>query len=222
MLVQEVISPNIRPLRAIDSALEALTAMVGYGLTALPVVDQTTNRFIGVVTRASAEQHQLTANSVLTIRETQVIVADPGQNVFDAVRLMEKHELTILPVIDDDRSYIGVVERGELNNRIIKLMNFTEYGSLITIHFEERDFTLSKPVRIIEAEGGLILGLSVESPRPRHPFFVVSIKLNITDPARIVASLKRHDYIVDQHTSDDQQDRRYEQRADELMHYLNI
>ncbi len=222
MQVQEAISRNIKPLRAIDTAPEALAAMAVCGLAALPVVDQTTNRFIGVVTRASAEQHQLTGNSVLTIREQQVIAATPDQNVLDAVRLMEKHGLTILPVIDDDKSYIGVVDRAELNEHIIKLMNFAEFGSLITIHFGERDFTLSKPVRIIEEEGGLILGLSVETPRARHPFYVVSIKLNVSDPERIVASLKRHDYIVDQQSADDQQDQRYEQRADELLHYLNI
>ena len=222
MKVHEVVSQIIRPLRAIDTAREALAAMAESGMEALPVVDQTTRRFIGVVTRASAEQHHESGGSVLTIREEKSIVTDPGQHVFDAVRLMEKHKLTILPVLDSDRSYVGVVDRRELNDRIITLMNFTEHGSLITIHFEERDFTLSKPVRIIEAEGGLILGLTVESPKARHPFYVVSIKLNLTDPGRIVASLKRHEYIVDQHSSDDEEDRRYEQRADELMHYLNI
>ncbi|TVQ68478.1 MAG: CBS domain-containing protein [Balneolaceae bacterium] len=222
MKVHEVVSQIIRPLRAMDTAREALAAMAESGMSALPVVDQTTRRFIGVVTRASAEQHHVSGGSVLTIREEKSIVTDPDQHVFDAVRLMEKHNLTILPVLDSDRSYVGVVDRRELNDRIITLMNFTEYGSLITIHFEERDFTLSQPVRIIEAEGGLILGLSVESPKARHPFYVVSIKLNLTDPGRIVASLKRHDYIVDQHSSDDEEDRRYEQRADELMHYLNI
>ncbi len=222
MLVQEVVSQNIKPLRAVDTAQEALTAMVAYGLSALPVVDQTTKKFIGVVSRASAEQDRLAVSSVLALREEELIVTGPDHNIFDAVRLMEKHELAILPVIDSDRNYLGVVERSELNDRIVKIMNFTEHGSLITIHFEERDFTLSKLVRIIEAEGGLILGMSVESPKSRNPFFVVSIKLNLTDPGRIVASLKRHDYIVDQHSSDDQEDRRYEQRADELMHYLNI
>jgi acetoin utilization protein AcuB len=222
MLVQEAVSQDIRPLRAIDTAQEALAAMARYGLSALPVVDQTTKKFIGVVSRASAEKDHLAVSSVLALREEQLVVAGPDQNLFDVVRLMEKHNLVILPVIDADRNYLGVVERSELNERIVRLMNFTEYGSLITIHFEERDFTLSKPVRIIEAEGGLILGMSVESPKSRHPFYVVSIKLNLTDPGRIMASLKRHDYIVDQHSSDDQEDRRYEQRADELMHYLNI
>ncbi len=222
MLVRDVISNYITPLRAIDTAREALAAMVESGQSELPVVDQTTNRFIGMVTRASAEKHHATVDSVLTIREEQSVVISPDQNVFDIVRLMEKHNLTVLPVLDNGRNYLGVVERRALHDGIMRIMNFTEFGSLITIHFEERDFTLSKLVRIIEAEGGLILGISVESPRARHPFFLVSVKLNLTDPSRIVASLKRHEYIVDQHSSDDQEDRRYEQRADELMHYLNI
>lgn len=222
MQVHEVIRRNIAPLRAIDTAREALAAMTDCGLEALPVVDQTTKRCIGTVTRESALEHQMTDNSVLSIREKQVFAADPDQNIFDAVRLMEKHRLAILPIVADDRGYVGVVARADLNECIVRLMNFTEYGSLITIHFGERDFTLSKPVRIIEQEGGLILGLSVETPNAHHPFYVVSVKLNVTDPERIVSSLKRHEYIVDQHSAEDQQDSRYEQRADELMHYLNI
>lgn len=127
-----------------------------------------------------------------------------------------------MPVIENGRKFAGVIERHVLFDHIVRLMNLTEYGSLITIHFEERDFTLSQLVRIIEAEGGLILGLSVQSPKSSHPFYVVTIKLNLPDPARIVAALKRHEYIVDTHSSDNQEDRRYEERADELMHYLNI
>lgn len=222
MLVREIVSQTIRPLRAVDTAREALAAMMESGQIALPVVDQTTNRFIGMVTRESAEKHHATVDSVLTIREESPVFTHPEQNVFDTVRLMEKHHLTLLPVLEKGRNYVGVVERHLLNDAIIRMMNFTEYGSLITIHFEERDFTLSKPVRIIEDDGGLILGLSVESPRAHHPFYVVSVKLNLTDPGRIVASLKRHEYIVEQHGSDDQEDRRYEQRADEFIHYLNI
>ena len=222
MLVREAISKIIKPLRAIDSAQDALSAMKESGQAVLPVVDQTTNRFIGMVTRESAERHHATTGSVLAIREEEFIFTYPGQNVFDTARLMDKHNLTLLPVLDNSRNYLGVVERKFLFDEIIRMMNFTEYGSLITIHFNERDFTLSKLVRIIETEGGLILGLSVEAPKPNHPFYVVSIKLNLSNPSRIVASLKRHEYIVDVHSTEGQEDRRYEQRADELLHYLNI
>ncbi len=222
MLVREVISSYIKPLRAIDTSREALSAMIESGQVVLPVVDQTTNRFIGMVSRESVEKHHATVDSVLTIREQNSIVTDPDQNVFDTVRLMDKHNLTLLPVLDNGRNYLGVVERIRLNDRVIQLMNFTEYGSLVTVHFEERDFTLSKLVRIIESEGGLILGMSVESPRDESPVYAVSIKLNVPDPGRIVTALKRHEFIVDTHSTDNEEDRRFEQRADELMHYLNI
>ncbi len=222
MLVRDILNDSVKPLRAIDTAREALAAMNESGHNILPVVDQTTNRFIGMVTRKAAENHLNTGDSVLTIREERPVVTEPDQNIFETARVMDKHDLPMIPVLDQERIYHGVVERHKLFAQIIRLMNFTEYGSLITIHFEERDFTLSQLVRIIEAEGGLILGLSVESPRGNLPFYVVSVKLQLTDPARVVAALKRHEYIVDSHSTDNQEDRRYEERADELMHYLNI
>ncbi len=222
MLIRDITSEHIIPLRAIDTAREALTAMNETGQLILPVVDQTTNRFIGMVSRESAEKHSATVGSVMTIREKHTVVASPCQNVLETARLMDKHDAAMIPVLDDERNYLGVVERTVLNARIVEMMNFTEYGSLITIHFEERDFTLSQVVRIIETEGGLILGLNVESPRSNNPFYVVSIKLSLPDPARIVSALKRHEYIVDAQSTDNQEDRRFEQRADELLHYLNM
>ncbi|MFO7924115.1 MAG: CBS domain-containing protein, partial [Bacteroidales bacterium] len=109
------------------------------GQTLLPVVDQTTNRFIGMVSRESAEKHENSIDSVLAIREAQYFVSIQNQNIFDAARLMDKHKLTLLPVLDSERHYMGVVDRSTLNERIVQVMNFTEYGSIITIHFEERD-----------------------------------------------------------------------------------
>lgn len=222
MLVREVISNYIKPLRAIDTAREALSAMIESGQVVLPVVDQTTNRFIGMVSRESAEKHHVSVDSVLTIREQNSIVTDPDQNVLDAVRLMDKNNITLLPVLDNGRNYLGVIERSHLNDQVVQMMNLTEYGSLVTVHFEERDFTLSKLVRIIETEGGLILGVSVESPRAASSVYVVTLKLNIPDPGRIVAALNRHDFVVNAHSAENEEDRRYEDRADELMHYLNI
>lgn len=222
MLVRETISNHIKPLRAIDTVRDALSAMKESGQNLLPVVDQTTNRFIGMISRESAGKHEGVIDSVLAIREAQQVVSTQNQNIFDAARLMDKHKLTLLPVLDSEHNYLGVVDRSTLNERIVQVMNFTEYGSIITIHFEECDFTLSQLVRIIEAEGGLILGLGVESPRDSNPFYVVTIKLNLPDPGRIVAALKRHEYIVDAQSTDNQEDRKYEERADELMHYLNI
>lgn len=222
MLVRETISNHIKPLGATDTVRDALSAMKESGQSLLPVVDQTTNRFIGMVSRESAGKHEDAIDSVLAIREAQHFVSTQNQNIFDAARLMDKHKLTLLPVLDSERNYLGVVDRSTLNERIVQVMNFTEYGSIITIHFEERDFTLSQLIRIIEAEGGLILGLGVESPHDSNPFYVVTIKLNLPDPGRIVAALKRHEYIVDAQSTDNQEDRKYEERADELMHYLNI
>ncbi len=222
MLIRDVISDSVKPLRATDTAREALDAMREGGHVVMPVVDQTTQRFIGMLKRRAVEHHNTEIDSVLHLRERDTVVADPEQNVFETTRLMVKHKLDLIAVVDKDQGYLGVVERIFLFDQIVQSMNFTEHGSLITIHFEERDFTLSQVVRIIEAEGGLIIGLSVESPRGNHPFYVISIKLNLTDPTRIMAALRRHEYIVDAQSTDREDDKRYEQRADELIHFLNM
>lgn len=222
MLVRQAINTHIKPLQAADTVNQALMVMINSGHTHFPVVEKATNRFLGIVARETLEKHPIKEAGIFAIREKNPQFAHFGQHIFDVARVMERHGYSLLPVLDQEHRYAGATEKKVLFENIIQMMNITEYGSLLTIHFEGRDFTLSQLVRIIEEEGALILGLSVEPPTKSHPFYVVSVKLNIRNPDRIVASLKRHAFIVNTHGDEELEERRYKERADELMHYLNM
>ncbi|MDI6402348.1 CBS domain-containing protein [Balneolaceae bacterium ANBcel3] len=222
MLVKDLADHNIKPLSASCSVEEAMGAMESSSQPLLPLVDPKTNRFAGMVSRNTLEQHRDSDIRIYELREEHPAVALSNQNIFDTARQMEKSGVSVIPIIEPDNQYLGMVDMNRLFDRIVRVFNLTEYGSVLTVHFKERDFTLSKLVHIIESEGGLIMGLGVDSPRDNQPFYIVTIKINLSDPSRIVSSLKRHSYIVDAHSVDGQDTRHYEDRADELMHYLNI
>lgn len=222
MLVRDALCRHIIPLRSADAAREVLAVMDSCGYDLLPVTNPETGRFAGMVSREAAAEHSPDGPVMPTLSVEQTITTVPDQPVFEVARLMERHDITLLPVVDAEGKYVGLVERSLLHDRIIRLLNLTEYGSLLTIHFEKHDFMLSKPVQIIESEGGLIMGLTVTIPDNEISCYKVIVKLNLPEPVRVVAALKRHGYVVDLHSSDSQQDRRFEERADELMHYLNL
>jgi ACT domain-containing protein len=102
------------------------------------------------------------------------------------------------------------------------MLNLSEYGSIITIELGERDFMLSEIVNLIESEGGKILGLTVETPERADDTIRVSVKLSVKEINRIVATLRRYDYLVSTETRDETVDVDMRSRASELMHYLDI
>lgn len=219
---REILNTALIPLRAMDTASEALLRMAEGGYAVLPVVDVTTGRYLGLVSREAARLHEATDDSVLAFRDHLSLSAGVSQHIFDAARLMEKHGVRMLPILDEQGKYLGVVEKNRLYEQIVHIVNLAEYGSLLTVHFRERDFTLSQLVRIIEAEDALILGLSVEAPTASNPFYMVCVKLNRHDPSQVVSALRRNNFVVDACSIDLEQDKRYEERADELLHYLNL
>lgn len=219
---REILNTTLVPLRAMDTASAALVKMADSAYDVLPVVDATTGRYLGMVSMQTARLHEATDDSVLAFREYVSLFAGLSQHIFDTARQMQKHGVYMLPIVDEQGKYMGVVEKSRLYEQIVHIVNLAEYGSLLTVHFRERDFTLSQLVRIIEAEDTLILGLSVEAPTPGNPFYMVCIKLNRHDPSQVVSALRRNNFVVDACSIDMEQDKRYEERADELMHYLNL
>ncbi|MEU9998757.1 CBS domain-containing protein [Streptomyces sp. NPDC050848] len=87
-----------------------------YGITAVPVVDEA-NRPIGVVSEAdllrrhTAKDGPSTAGAMMS---SPVVVARPSWTAVEAARLMERHRVKRLPVVDADGQLIGVLSRSDL------------------------------------------------------------------------------------------------------------
>ncbi|MDT9691262.1 CBS domain-containing protein [Streptomyces sp. P9(2023)] len=87
-----------------------------YGITAVPVVDEA-DRPIGVVSEAdllrrhTAKDGPSTAGAMMS---SPVVVARPSWTAVEAARLMERHRVKRLPVVDADGRLIGVLSRSDL------------------------------------------------------------------------------------------------------------
>ncbi|MET9436474.1 CBS domain-containing protein [Streptomyces sp. NPDC006551] len=87
-----------------------------YGITAVPVVDEA-HRPIGVVSEAdllrrhTAKDGPSTAEAMMS---SPVVVARPSWTAVEAARVMERHRVKRLPVVDSDGQLIGVLSRSDL------------------------------------------------------------------------------------------------------------
>lgn len=222
MLVFELVNTDVLPLKVADSAEDAIKAMDRYGMSSMPIVDHTTRKFLGMITRTQILDNREASPSSIRDNAKILPTLDPDAHAFDAARYMLEHEQEVLPVVDKKKTFIGVILREDLLEAIVNLVNIKEHGATLLIEVEQRDFTLSEMVRFIESEKAKILGLTVQAPESEYDPYRISVKLNIKDAKHVIASLERHGFAVSCQTEEYNLSHEYEERADELMHFLNL
>jgi CBS-domain-containing membrane protein len=189
--------------------------------SALPVVDSTTQKLIGQINRDQLSQAE-DEQKISDLQMDKGVKIFEGQHIFEGVRLMLQHELNLLPLVNKEATYLGIITRQQILEAISKMMNLEQKGSVLTIEIEPIDFSLSEIVQIIEAEGAKILGVAVESPEGNHQVFEVSVKLNLEDISRVTAALKRYGYSVISESESTMLENDLEYRADELLKYIDM
>lgn len=222
MLVSQALDTTATVLTKNQLIAEAIDQMETLNVTVLSVVDAQTGKLAGQVTRDQVFDADEQAKTVgeLTLREPVKIFK--SQHLFNAIQLMLKYELSLLPVVNNEWVYQGIIHKNDVLESLTHMLNITEFGSVITIGLSPSDFTLSKIVQIIETEGGKILGITVEAPDAETENYEISIKLNVKDVSRIASSLRRHDYTILTEVEGDSTRVDLETRADELIKYLEV
>jgi len=191
------------------------------GIYTLPVVDSTTHALIGQVSLRQldgSEEGQVVSD--LELEEPVKVYR--SQHIFEAARLFLQYERQILPVIDEEWTLLGVISRGVILEHLAQLLNVAESGSAITVTLNRIDFSISEIVNIIETEGAKILGMTVEKPSEPQQTFAISFVLDIQDVSRVAAALRRFDYIVATDSENEVLRDDLENRADELIKYIDM
>ncbi len=218
---KSITKSEFEPLRGTDTVAAVRERMIEEQVNALPVVDPTTQKLIGQIDRDQIDR----ANDDQQISDLQmdkVVKIFEGQHIFEGVRLMLQYELNLLPLVNKEATYLGVITKQQILEAISKMLNLEQKGSVLTIEIEPIDFSLSEIVQVIEAEGAKILGVAVESPDSDHQAFEVSVKLNLEDISRVTAALKRYGYSVLVESESTVLENDLEYRADELIKYIDM
>nr|WP_260462065.1 CBS domain-containing protein [Streptomyces lateritius] len=114
--VADLMTPTAVAVQPGTSFKEIARLLDEYGITAVPVVDEE-NRPVGVVSEAdllrrhTAKDGPSTADAMMS---SPVVTARPSWTAVEAARLMERHRVKRLPVVDADGRLIGVLSRSDL------------------------------------------------------------------------------------------------------------
>ncbi len=194
MIARSLISQLVPPLKKSDSGRKALVWMADFQVRHLPVVDQ--GEFLGLI---SEEEILNFNNPDLPVGDHPISRADFAlleiTHLFDVVKFLVLNSLTIVPIIDSEKNYLGLITQSSLLAHFGKALSLDDPGSILIIEVNKQDYSLAEIARICESEGSKILSSFIEA-RADSNLIDVTLKLNSREIEKLVATLERFEYTV--------------------------
>lgn len=221
MVAKDLISEVIPSLKMSDSGQAALNWMEIFRISHLPIVND--QDFLGLISDADIydmnKPDEPIGNHSLTLFKPFV---NSEQHIFEVIGIASRLKLSVVPVLDSDSHFKGVITTSDLIRHIAGISSMDQPGGIIVIELVERDYSLSQIAQIVESNNVKVLSMYITSP-PESTKLEVTLKVNTGDLISVIRTFERYNYEVKTWVTDnDSMDRFYSERFDLLMKYLNI
>lgn len=219
MIVENYISNHIIPLKIDDSFDFSLKLMEEGKISYFPVLDG--NIYCGLISDLSLYELE---NLEEKISDKKDLLKDifiyNTQTIFEASNVILDNNLDILPVVDVNKRYLGVLTIATILKVYTMYTAANEQGDVLQLTINYNDLYISEISKIIEGEDAKIINLFVIPIKETTQLRVI-IKLNKMGLCRVFKSLERYGYNVEYFTKipiEDEMNKNYEL----LMKYLSI
>ncbi|MEO1513955.1 MAG: CBS domain-containing protein [Bacteroidota bacterium] len=219
MIAGNLLSQEIIPLKTSDTGEEALSIMNDYYVKHLPIVNN--EQLLGLL----AEDDILDHDPAEAVGSYRLSMSRPyvfeNNHIYEVLRTLSEYQLTVIPVIDKDENYLGLIAQGDLIRFFANIGSFTEPGGIIVLEMSKQDYAMTEMARIVESENAAILSSFITSSLDSTKIDV-TLKINRKDLQRILATFERFDYKIKASFQEEDYFDSLKERYDSLMTYLNI
>ena len=220
MLAVELITASLPQLQLNDTVGKALQLIRSYKVTHLPVVSE--EKFLGLISEDDLLDAGNEKQAISSLQE-DLIQAFIGENehFLQAVNVCNKWQSTVVPVINEEKQYLGVITHTTLLNSLGTFSGAKEIGGLIVLEMERSQFSISEISKIVESNQATVLHLNT-TMQPETGLMTVTIHINKKELAAIVASFERYDYQVIYYFGEEKFENEIHSNYRHLMNYLDI
>ncbi len=220
MFAYELISDSIPALRTSDTVQKVHERMAEFRVNHLPIVND--KQFLGLVSDEDLVEVQ---DSGAPVGSLSLSLHNPfvyeEQHIYDVIRLFYEQKLSVVPVLDSNKNYKGLISINTMMEYVATMTSVKEPGGIIILEITNRNNSLAHISQIVESDNAQILSSYVQS-FPDSTKLEITLKLNRTDLSSIIASFLRYDYHVKATFNDTKSDDGTSDRYDQLMNYLDI
>jgi len=219
LTAESLITDAIVPLRPSDTGEEALGVMNDFYVRHLPIVEAGELKFV------VSEDDILDADALEAIGTYRLPQQPPSvfpdDHLYDVMRMLVEYKLTVVPVINREGAYLGMITNEDLLRFFAESSTFRDPGSIVILDMGRHDYSLSEIARIVESEGAIILSSFVRTFEDTNRV-EVTIKVNSQSIAATLATFERFNYSVKASFNEKQLQDSLRERYDSLMNYLNV
>lgn len=220
MIAHELINDSYPPLKRSDTGLRALSWMEEFRLEHIPIVEGMD--YVGLVSEEDILKldsiEQPLGNQNLSLIKPSVRA---GQPVFEVVKTLSKDKLTVIPVVDENKHYLGLITLNDVLKHYIESGIFEDAVGVVVLEMKPYEYSLSELARLVEMEDARVLNSHI-TPDVENETLSVTLKINLPDLTRIISSFTRHGYLVKEHYSQSEFMDDLKSRYDTLIKYLDI
>ena len=220
MQADKLISSRIESVTSSTTGKEALNIMSKFRTNHLAVVEK--EIYLNII----SDKEILNWNSQEEkIKDHLPNLASPyvlyNQHLFDIVEIVEKNNLSVIPVLNKETKYQGVITNKKLLYTIAKSSGVQSKGSIFVIEINDYDYSLSELSSIIESNDTKILSLYITSI-PNSRKIEVTIKVNQINIRPIIKDLERYSYnIINLYKENQEDNDLIMERYLSLMKFIN-
>jgi CBS domain-containing protein len=220
MLAVELIADVIPPVHTSDSIQKVVDRMIEFRLRHLPIVNE--EEFLGLIAEDDfvGESDYQTSVGALALSLVNPYVLE-DQHIYDVIRMFYERQLTVIPVLDAKKNYLGLISINAMAEYFASLTSVEQPGWIIVLEINNKNNSLAHMAQIVESDNAQILSSYVRT-FPDSTRMEVTLKVNKQDISNIIATFLRYEYDIKatfNHSGDNDNSK---DRYDSLMNYLNL
>lgn len=219
MWVKDFITKDIPVLKSFDTGEYAMGLMEDWKVKQLPLLKD--NLYHSLISEKDLLELPQLSDQVGDSVLFAPALADSG-HLHAALSMMTKYGLSILPVIDSEGVYLGVLTRDKMLDALAQLCSANEAGSVVTLELLLQDYVLSDIARIVESNNGHIINL-LSYTDPDTGRLIITLKIDLIDIMPVIRSFERFNYTLLYYSMEEGiVDDVLQKRMDELLYYMNM
>lgn len=215
-----LITSEIPNLSLSDSGNKALQLMNEYRVFHLPLVQR--DNYLALISEDDILDWDTPEEALSLAEFVNFRPAISGQShPLEAMKLATEFNLSLVPIVDEQNHFAGVVSVESLFNYIASHNAITDEGGIIVLEMEQRNYSLSEIARICESNEMQILSCMVKTDE-NTGLQLVTIKVNKTDIQSLTATFERFGYLIVETYAAEKHDENLQSNYDMLMRIINI
>ena len=219
MLAKDIAIQGFPMLRLEDTAAFVLKCMEDFEVQHLPVVKD--EYFIGLVSKEVILDMEAKQTIAQLIDPLLRFCITGSAHFLTALHLFSKHQLTLLPVLNDQQECVGVIPQKNLNDQLAQFLGLDQPGAVIVLSISPLQYSLAEMSRLVETNNAQIVQLNSFFDETNGSM-VITIKLNREEASSIIATFQRYDYQVLHYFGNSPLNNDIEDHYHHLMNYLDV